>query len=107
MRSATRSSDTIARMGGDEFIGVCGRIAAASDAEIVASKLVEKLDAPFVLSGEPTRIGVSIGISIYPEHAEDSETLLANADRAMYAVKASGRGGYRIYQPEDADRSPE
>lgn len=97
MRTVTRSSDTIARMGGDEFIGVCGRISSPDDAKVVAGKLVDTLAEPFDIAGRQVSIGVSIGISVYPEHAEESRELLAKADQAMYTVKAGGSGGFLVY----------
>jgi diguanylate cyclase (GGDEF)-like protein/PAS domain S-box-containing protein len=101
MRSVTRGADTVARMGGDEFIGVCGRITEASDAEIVARKLVDRIEAPFDVSGVSISIGVSIGISVYPDHSTDAETLLALADRTMYDVKESRGSGFRVYSPAE------
>ena len=97
MKGVTRTSDTIARMGGDEFIGVCGRIASAGDAEIVAAKLVDVLAGPFTLEGVDATVGVSIGISVYPADGADGRTLLACADQAMYRVKSLGGNGFAAY----------
>jgi diguanylate cyclase (GGDEF)-like protein/PAS domain S-box-containing protein len=97
MRSCTRSSDTVARMGGDEFIGICGRIAAPLDAAFVARKIIAVLSKPFFIKGKECTIGTSIGISLYPMDGDDVETLVNKADAAMYRVKEVGKGGYQFY----------
>ena len=97
MTSCTRKADTVARMGGDEFIGICGKIAAPADAGIVAQKIINTLAAPFHIKGSECAIGASIGISLYPYDGDDVETLLSKADAAMYRVKESGKGGYAYF----------
>jgi diguanylate cyclase (GGDEF)-like protein/PAS domain S-box-containing protein len=97
MKASTRSSDTVARMGGDEFIGICGRIAAPMDATVVAGKIIAALSGPFRIKGLELTIGVSVGISVYPLDGDDVETLLNKADAAMYRAKESGKGGYRFF----------
>ena len=96
MVSATRKSDTVARMGGDEFVGICANISIPRDAIVVAQKLTDALSAPFHLKGHECTIGASIGISVYPLDGEDVETLLNKADHAMYRVKEGGNGGYLL-----------
>jgi diguanylate cyclase (GGDEF)-like protein/PAS domain S-box-containing protein len=97
MTSCTRKADTVARMGGDEFIGICGRIGEASDAGVVAEKIISVLAEPFLLKGHQCSIGASIGISIYPHDGDDVETLVNKADTAMYRVKEQGKGGYAYF----------
>lgn len=97
MKSCTRSSDTVARMGGDEFIGICGRIAASADAAVVADKIIRILSEPFRVKGHECTIGASIGISLYPLDGDEVETLVSKADTALYRVKEVGRGGYRFF----------
>jgi diguanylate cyclase (GGDEF)-like protein/PAS domain S-box-containing protein len=97
MKASFRSSDTIARMGGDEFIGLCGFITSSSDAAIVAEKIMQILSKPFFLKGNECTIGVSIGISLYPQDGEDVESLVSKADAAMYRVKEIGKGGYQYF----------
>lgn len=99
MTSCTRKADTVARMGGDEFIGICGRIAAAEDASVIAEKIIRALTEPFTIQGNACSIGVSIGISLYPMDGEDVETLISKADQAMYRVKESKKGGYAYFAP--------
>lgn len=95
--SCMRKSDAVARVGGDEFIGICARIAAADDASVLARKIIAALSKPFTLKGNECAIGVSIGISVYPTDGDESETLINKADSAMYRVKESGRGGYAYF----------
>ncbi len=97
MLSSTRRSDTVARIGGDEFIGVCARITAAEDAAVVAQKLIVNLTEPIRIKGYECSIGASIGISIYPQDGSDVETLLNKADAAMYRVKEKGKGGFEFF----------
>ncbi len=97
MMASMRSSDTVARMGGDEFIGICARITAPGDAAVVAKKIIAVLSAPFRMKGRELTTGVSIGISIYPLDGEDAETLLNKADNAMYRVKSAGKGGFLFF----------
>ncbi|MGC1454369.1 MAG: diguanylate cyclase [Nitrospirota bacterium] len=97
MTSCTRKSDTVARMGGDEFIGICGRIAAAGDASFVARKIIAALTEPFTIHGNECAIGVSIGISLYPMDGDELEMLVNKADTAMYRAKESGSGGYAYF----------
>jgi diguanylate cyclase (GGDEF)-like protein/PAS domain S-box-containing protein len=97
MRASIRSSDTIARMGGDEFIGVCNSITAPGDAATVAEKIIQTLSQPFLIKGIECSIGMSVGISLYPRDGTDVESLVSKADTAMYRVKESGRGGCQYY----------
>jgi diguanylate cyclase (GGDEF)-like protein/PAS domain S-box-containing protein len=99
MVSCTRKADTVARMGGDEFIGICGRIAAPQDAGVVAEKILAILSEPFHLKKHVCTISASIGISIYPQDGDDLEMLVNKADAAMYCVKKSGKHGYAYSSP--------
>ncbi|NTV13357.1 MAG: diguanylate cyclase [Desulfobulbaceae bacterium] len=102
--SVMRKCDTIARMGGDEFVGLCGRITAADDAAVVAEKIIALLQEPYIAGEVSCTIGVSIGISIYPDDGDDSDTLLKKADIAMYRVKQGKHGGYVFFgEMQDAD----
>lgn len=88
LKNFVRESDTVARMGGDEFAVILSKISNTADAEKVAGKIAESLKRPFRLSGVECVVGVSIGISLYPLDAADSGTLLKKADGAMYRAKA-------------------
>lgn len=98
MTGCTRKADTVARLGGDEFIGICCKISSREDASVVAEKIIDALSRPFHIKGLECRIGVSIGISLYPGDGDDVETLLNRADQAMYGVKAGRKGGYLLYR---------
>ena len=93
-----RSSDTVARMGGDEFILLLPETTRIQDITKVAKKILESIKKPFLISGKELRITTSIGISIYPTHGEDAETLIKNADIAMYQAKKAGRNKFFRYK---------
>jgi diguanylate cyclase (GGDEF)-like protein/PAS domain S-box-containing protein len=99
LESCIRSSDTISRVGGDEFIILMSRINEPGDAAVVARKVVIAMTADFDLSGERCRIGGSIGISIYPDDAEEADPLVNRADVAMYKAKQQG-GNQFLYFSE-------
>ncbi|MBM0741494.1 GGDEF domain-containing protein [Phormidium sp. CLA17] len=91
-----RGSDTVARLGGDEFTVILPGIPSAQDATRVATKLLNTLAKPFELEGHLISITSSVGISLYPHQASDLETLLKEADSAMYRAKQSGKGRYEF-----------
>ena len=92
-----RDSDFIARLGGDEFVILLNDVADANDALRVAGCAREALSQPIAAGGDQLSITPSIGISLFPDHGEQPETLLASADHAMYKVKAEGRNNFRLY----------
>jgi diguanylate cyclase (GGDEF)-like protein/PAS domain S-box-containing protein len=98
LTSCTRRADTVARVGGDEFVGICGKIEAADHATVIAHKITEVLARPFNLRGKECTIGASIGISLFPEDGDDMEMLINKADAAMYRVKQTKKGGYLLYR---------
>lgn len=97
LRSALRRSDTLARLGGDEFVAVLENAGKPAFALSVAEKLLAACVRPCRLNGHP--VTVSIGISLYPQHARTAEALLKCADSAMYQAKAAGRNTYRLSEP--------
>lgn len=97
MQACIRESDTVARIGGDEFVVILTDIGEDHLAEKVASKISGAIERPFVIAGAGIYLSASIGIAIYPLHGEEPEMLFANADAAMYEVKRNGRRGYRLY----------
>ena len=94
--ACVRKSDTVARMGGDEFTVILTETTNTESIEHVAKNILKALMQPFELNGTTGNVGCSIGIAIYPKHGKDSETLLKNADTAMYQAKVT-RNTYRFY----------
>jgi len=90
-------SDTIARIGGDEFTILLARIKTIHDAALVAERLISILGKVFIIEDSEVFIGSSIGITIYPDDADDDTSLIRNADMAMYHAKENGRNTYRFY----------
>ena len=100
LNACVRDTDTVARLGGDEFVVVIGRLQSADDVAVVAGKILRALAQPFFLEGKELFVTASIGAALYPRDGDHGETLLRNADVAMYRVKEHGRNNYRFYTPE-------
>ena len=100
MQACLRKTDTLARMGGDEFTVVVTELNDPQDAMIVATKLIESMRAPFQIDQHELFVTLSLGISIYPDDGLDSDTLMANADAAMYRAKETGRDNFQWFAPE-------
>ncbi|UMR28751.1 EAL domain-containing protein [Massilia sp. MB5] len=94
-----REGDTLARLGGDEFIVLLENVDGQFSASLVAEKLVGMFEQPFMVAGHELFVTCSVGISLFPEDAQDINMLIRNADVAMYQAKARGRNGYRFYAP--------
>lgn len=103
--NCVRETDTLARMNGDEFAILLSKIANADDATIVAQKILDMFEEPFVLQGEPIHVSLSIGISVYPTDGLDSEALLQNAAMAMYRAKTAGGICYELYDHDLGERA--
>jgi len=97
LTSLVRESDTIARIGGDEFVMILPDLAEAREAELVAEKVLGVLREAFVVEGEALQVTTSVGIAMYPGDGEDVSSLLKHADIAMYRAKKSGRDNYQRY----------
>lgn len=93
-----REQDTVSRQGGDEFIAVLPGTDAAG-AEMVAEKILASIIQPYTIEGHELRISSSIGISLYPDHAQDADALIKYADVAMYQAKENGRNKYLHFDP--------
>jgi diguanylate cyclase (GGDEF)-like protein len=100
MQRCMRESDTIARIGGDEFVVLLPNTESDLDAKIVAEKVRQAIEIPFEIEDYRLNISVSIGIAIYPEHGEDEIELSKNADLAMYYAKQGGRNIAMIYHDQ-------
>jgi len=103
LRQCTRRSDTIARVGGDEFVVMFVSEDASTAACSVATRIIKSLSAPYVLDGQNLAIGTSVGIGISDGQKIDGQALLARADLALYRAKTDGRGTYCMFE-EDMDR---
>jgi diguanylate cyclase (GGDEF)-like protein len=103
--SVVRASDTVARLGGDEFVVLLPAMTSASHCETVCRKLLDSLQADLVVKGVPLRVTFSIGAAVFPDHAQDIDSLMRYADEAMYVAKRSGRNGYQLHAPQAAAQS--
>ncbi len=99
LRRLVRPGDTIARMGGDEFIVLQTPIGEAGEAASFAKRIIEQMAAPFEIDDGQTIAGASIGIAVAPADGTSPEQLLRNADLALYQAKSDGRGTYRLFEP--------
>ena len=100
LRTTLREGDVIGRMGGDEFVVLIEEFSEVSQVAEVAKKLLDTVTRPFVLHGQSCQVTASLGISIYPDDGSDAQTLLKNADMAMYLVKQQGKNSFRFYSPQ-------
>jgi diguanylate cyclase len=100
MRSCVRDNDTVARLGGDEFVVVATGIKDSTDAVIAADRISRVIATETLVEGIPISISCSIGISIFPDDGEDGETLLKNADVALFQAKKDGKNGWQFFTPE-------
>ena len=99
LRKLVRETDTVARMGGDEFAIVQAPLVRASDAETLARRVIEAVSQPYEIDGHQVVIGVSVGIAVGPLVAATPERLMRNADLALYEAKGGGRGTFRFFEP--------
>ncbi len=96
--ASVRGSDTVSRQGGDEFVILLSEISHPEDAAKSAKKILLSLSAPHSIAGQDLHIDGSIGISVYPEDGKDAETLIKNADTAMYHAKGTGRNNFQFFK---------
>jgi diguanylate cyclase (GGDEF)-like protein len=92
-----RASDTVARLGGDEFAVVLSHLSAPGDVAVVAQKIIAAFQASFQVEGHPLLTTVSIGAALYPDDSTDYDTLMKNADAAMYLSKEAGRNCFHLF----------
>ena len=100
LSAAVRASDTVSRQGGDEFLVVLPEVDSERDAARVAEKLIASIAEPVTVGGVELSVTGSIGIACYPDNGNDIDSLLRNADAAMYAAKEMGRDRYQFYSQE-------
>ncbi|MBB5018778.1 diguanylate cyclase (GGDEF)-like protein/PAS domain S-box-containing protein [Chitinivorax tropicus] len=97
LKQVVREADTVARMGGDEFVVMLTDLRNGEDAAPIAQKVINIITQPYALNDHDLRLTPSIGISVYPDDGEDFETLVKHADAAMYHAKDSGRNNYQFF----------
>ena len=84
-------------MGGDEFTVILNNMQDSGQTASIAEKIIDAINQPIHLNGKSCKVGASIGIAIYPNHAKTANDLVRAADSAMYHAKASGKNAYRLY----------
>ena len=107
LRSSMRASDTVSRLGGDEFVILIPDMADAADVARTAQKVLDAVSQPYSIDGHELVTTPSVGISVYPNDGRDVETLLKNADAAMYHAKESGRNNYQFFTQDMNTRALE
>jgi diguanylate cyclase (GGDEF)-like protein/PAS domain S-box-containing protein len=100
LRATLREGDVIGRMGGDEFVVLIEEFGDAAQVAEVAKKVLETVSRSFQLQGRDFEVTASVGVSLYPGDGKDAQTLLKNADIAMYLVKQQGKNSFRFYAPQ-------
>jgi diguanylate cyclase (GGDEF)-like protein/PAS domain S-box-containing protein len=98
--SCVRSTDTVSRLGGDEFVLVLPDVHGPEDAAVCAQKILQALNAGFLIGELELRVTASIGIAMFPGHATDADSLLRHADAAMYRAKYTGRANFQLFSPD-------
>ncbi len=100
LRQVVRSSDVIARLGGDEFVVLVPEISEPGQVATIARKILSAVIKPVLVTGQEFRVTASIGVSLYPGDAEDEESLMKNADMAMYLAKEEGKNTFQFYSKD-------
>lgn len=95
-----RDADMLSRMGGNDFSFILSELRKPDDASIVAERLINCLEAPFTVQGEEVYVSASLGLAIYPDNAQDEDSLLQCAESALNQVKGEGKGGYRFFSED-------
>jgi len=104
LRSGLRASDTVARLGGDEFVAMLTHCATREDVTQTIERLIEQLQTPIRVEGHVLSMGVSAGVALYPADGRDAQTLIRNADAAMYEVKRAGGNGFGFHASLNYER---
>ena len=95
--SCVRPADTVSRLGGDEFVIVLPHLKNSADCQPMLERLQQTLSQPVIFNGDELRVTLSIGVAIYPDHADGVEALMQRADQAMYRAKQAGKNRYHLY----------
>jgi diguanylate cyclase (GGDEF)-like protein/PAS domain S-box-containing protein len=100
LKNCVRQSDTVARLGGDEFVVLLDELNKSAEAGTVARKILSSIIRPFHMLGQEFRVTASVGISSYPDDGQDEQSLMKNADIAMYQAKSEGKNNYQFYSAQ-------
>ncbi len=100
IKRCIREQDTVARVGGDEFVVVLSGVRDAAEAALAAARIAKAIAGTFVVNDHSINTGCSLGISIFPEHSDDCDTLIKYADQAMYWAKENGRGNFQFFNED-------
>jgi predicted signal transduction protein with EAL and GGDEF domain len=105
--AAVRTSDTVSRIGGDEFVVLLSEVAHAGDAGVKAGKILTALNAPLMVDQHNLRVTASIGVTTYPDDGQETAMLIKNAGLAMYQAKENGRNNYQFFEKDMNVRAQE
>jgi len=100
IRAAVRESDAVARIGGDEFTVILPGLHTSTDVVPIAEKILNQVKGPCIIGGQDLAMSASVGIAIFPDDGKDADTLLLDADTAMYRAKETGKNDYQFFSPE-------
>ena len=92
--SCLRKTDTVARVGGDEFLLIATELKSLDDAANIAKEVVKRVSQPVTINGHKAKVSASIGIAFYPDHGENIDQLIKLADESMYRIKNGGKNGF-------------
>ncbi len=105
LKECIRTGDTVSRLGGDEFVLLFSNLDNNRKSDHAIERVISALAPPFIVDGHPVQISASIGVTLYPQDGADSDTLLRQADQAMYSAKQAGRNRYHLFDPEHDRRA--
>ncbi len=100
LKGCVREQDTVARVGGDEFVVVLSGVKGEAEAATAASRIVKTITGKFVVQGHSLNTSCSLGISMFPQHSDDCDTLIKYADQAMYSAKENGRNNFQFFKED-------
>lgn len=106
LTASVRAGDVVARLGGDEFVVMVQEVNEIGQVAAVARKILSAAIKPMTIAGQECRVTASVGIAMYPSHAQDEQSLMKNADLAMYLAKEEGKNNYQFYSQDIRSQSP-
>jgi len=104
LKALLRQGDTVARLGGDEFTVILEEIESKENAILLAKRIISSITIPFIVKDESFKIGISIGVAIFPDHSTNSSVLIQCADSAMYQAKLEGRNDFRVFTVDHCNK---